>query len=194
MCVIGLMALAMSATGPPATAQGSEGDAATLEALCEANGADEASRAGCLYIVHTVLVSGSGVAVPEPVEPGTEAGLGTTQRSATWQATLTDVDWDACTYWQPAEDHVWVAARFVVLDLDGSTTVGYNKFTATDPGGTTFEASYHSPDPSLDLSVFEHGHIKQGWVGFEVPEGTDRLEIVMQGATEDERLTWAVAR
>ena len=44
-CVIGLMALLMSATGPPASGQGSDGDAVELEALCEANAADEWTRA-----------------------------------------------------------------------------------------------------------------------------------------------------
>ena len=145
VCAMGLMALLMSATGPPATVQGSDGDAAGLEATCEASAPDEATRALCLFVVHTLLIPGSGVVVPEPVEPGTEAGVGTTQRSATWEATLTDVAWDACTYWQPAEDHVRVAARFVVHNLDGSTTVSHNKFTATDQGGTTYESGFKTP-------------------------------------------------
>lgn len=47
--------------GPPATVQGSDGDAAGLEATCEASAPDEATRALCLYVVHTLLIPGSGV-------------------------------------------------------------------------------------------------------------------------------------
>ncbi len=71
----------------------------------------------CMYVVHALLIPGSGVVVPEPVEPGTAAGVGTTQRSATWEATLMDVAWDACTCWQPPEDHVLVAANLRLLGL-----------------------------------------------------------------------------
>jgi hypothetical protein len=192
-CVIGLMALLMSATGSPATGQGSDGDAARLEALCEANAAEERTLATCLYAVHTLLLPGSGVDVAEAVDPGTEAGVGMTLRSGTWEVTLRDVTWDACTFTQPAEDHEWVAAEFAVLNLEGPTTVGYSIISAIDQDGNTYELDFRCPDPCLGISDLEQGHIKQGLVAFEVPEDTDRLEIGVSGPGED-RLTWVVAR
>jgi len=197
--VIGLVTLLLAAVGLPVSAQ--EGmDAALLEAVCQEKAPDDATRETCLDIVHTVLAPDGSVvspAGPEPREPAAGTGLGATQETATVRITLTDLRWDHREeYSDPTDGHEYVIALVEFESTDPEAYVAPFGFAAVDPVGYARPTVFVTcPEPGcLDPVQLSEGRKAKGWIGFEVPEDAERLEIEYDDWIGEERPVWTVER
>ena len=197
--VIGLITLLLVTAGLPATAHESV-DAAVLEAVCAENAPDEATHETCLDIVRTVLAPDGSVvspAGPEPPEPAAGTGVGATQETATANVTLVDVRWGhEDEYADNTGGYELLIALIEFEGTDPEAFVNPYGFTAVDPEGFAHPATYVTcPDPGcLEPVPLSEGRRAQGWIGFEVPEGVERLEIEYDNLIADVQPVWTVER
>jgi hypothetical protein len=197
--VIGLVTLLLVATGLPATAQESM-DAAVLEAVCREKAPDDATRETCLEIVRTVLAPDGSVALPagpEPREPAVGTGMGATQETATLRVTLADLRWGhEEEFADQTGGHEWVIALVEFESTDPEAYVAPYGFTAVDPDGFAHPTTFVTcPEPGcLDTVQLGEGRRAKGWIGFEVPEDAERLEIEYDDWITGDRPVWTVER
>jgi len=196
---VGLITLLLVTTGLPATAQESV-DAAVLEAVCAENAPDEATRETCLDIVRTVLAPDGSIAAPtgaELPEPAAGTGVGVTQETATAKVTLADVRWGhEDEYADNTGGYELVIALIEFESTDPEAFANPYGFTASDPEGFAHPTTYVTcPDPGcLDPVPLADGRRAQGWIGFEVPEGVERLEIEYDDWLTEVQPVWTVER
>jgi hypothetical protein len=194
MRVVGVSVLVVTAIATTTAAQEPTLDAAELEASCEANASDAVIRDACLYVVHTILVPGSGASGEEPLDPMAQAGVGAAQKTDTLEMTLVDFAWSVEGSSQPAEDHILVAADLRLAGLVPSAKPLSIAFTVSDQDGVTYADTYGCPEPCLGTDELGEGETREGWVAFEVPEETDWLELAYRPSSQADGLHWFVAR
>jgi hypothetical protein len=197
--VVGVVALTLSA---PASAQDDTVDAATLEALCEQNAPDATALEICLDVVHTMLVPGSASASGAPasggpaasfVAPAPGAPVGTTLAGDGADVTLVEANWDPDPgFMAPAEGNQYVAVFVKYLGTAEGATYNFFYWNAVDQDGTESFGTI-GVEPYLKSGDLAVGTTAEGWVSFEVPVGTTRLDIT-QAAPFGTELVWTIER
>jgi hypothetical protein len=178
-----LLAIAAPVAAQEHVAQASPGDgaqaspeSATLEALCQANAADAAEEGLCLYVVHQILVPGSG--------PGSEGyGVGDAQYRDGMRIKPLKVDWNADpsrtwrAYGVPKKGMKFVAVLVEYTAGEGFDDYYETSWRALDRDGLSQERPRHGVEPELGYGRIRPGETIRGWVTFEVPRKTKWLEV-----------------
>jgi hypothetical protein len=169
-------------------------DAAVLEAACAANARDEATLEDCLAIVRTVLAPGGHLLLPNAVSPSVPPSrdVGMTQTAGTLAVTLLGVEWDAALF--PRDEADVVAVELAFESLVPEAYVDPAGITAIDEGGFSHPwGAIHRMGDAPQGGYLDQGRRQRGWVGFDVPAGTQRVEIEYRD-TSGERAVWNVER
>lgn len=194
--VLGALVLSL-AVAAPASAQDPTVDVATLEALCQQNAPDANGLQTCLAVVHTILVPGSGPVptgpVPSVITRAPGAAVGTTLAGDGADVTLAEVDWDPdLGFLAPAEGNQAVAVLTKYVGTAEGATYNFFYWTAIDPAGTTYDGTIGT-QPYLESGDLAVGSTAEGWVSFEIPASTTRLDFI-QAAPFGTELTWTIER
>lgn len=133
------------------------------------------------------------MAVPTDT-PATSAGLGETQVRDDVAITLEDVAWGAESLIEPEDgmENVSLLVSYEALADVASSSPLY--WGVADREGIGYRYSAFGKDPSLvGGAVREDRGIIEGWVTFQVPEGTSWIEV-SETRTFDEPLSWVIER
>lgn len=87
-------------------------------------------------------------------------------------------DYEGTTYSQPAAGKKFVALDVLIENNSGSSIdVNPLNFSLKDSDSYEYQPSYFAPDPLLNLSTLENGKSVRGYIGYEVPEDANLVEL-----------------
>ena len=165
-------------------------DLATLEALCRTYATDLADEGRCLYVVHPILLPGTG-----------RSSRGHELRDAPYhdggRSRPMKVDWNAdLSGWytgshRPEKGKKYVAVLVEFTAGEDGDRYYESHWGASDRKGVAYEHAYPELKPALGSGHIRPGEMVQGWVTFEVPRKTKWLEISYEQPYRD-TLYWTI--
>ena len=188
------LALAIAA---PAVAQDQTVDAPTLEALCAQNAPDATALEDCLDVVHGILVPGSGPVATAPAASLAAlvegAPVGTTLTGDGVDVTLVEADWaPEPGFLAPAEGNQYVSVLARYLGTAEDATYNFFYWSAVDQDGVSYFGTIGT-EPYLESGDVPVGTTVEGWVSFDVPTTTTRLDVI-QAAPFGTEVRWTIER